>query len=58
MSMLLTSNGTHFSPRPYDVSTYPTVLIIIDGQIPERLVGTQELSDLKQQQNQILNVCL
>lgn len=36
-----------FLAEKYDISQYPTFLILVDGQVKERVIGTDELSQLE-----------
>ena len=35
-----------FLAEKYDISQYPTFLVMVDGQVEERIIGTDELSNL------------
>ena len=42
-----------FLAEKYNISQYPTFLIMVEGQVEERIVGTAELSTLEPQLRQI-----
>ncbi len=47
--------SNRFLSEKYDVTQYPTLIIFVDGEVRERLIGTRDISTLEEQLNRILD---